>query len=132
MKQFLLAFFLLFNFQSFSQTLEGDRLALVALYNAANGPAWINNNWLIPGTPGDKPCGWSGVGCENGRITSLDVSGENLQGTLPSAIGNLTALKKLLINARYSTTTLTGYIPVELGNLTNLEELDIAGHAFSS
>ncbi|MCE7065390.1 T9SS type A sorting domain-containing protein [Dyadobacter sp. CY326] len=132
MKQFLLASLLLFGFQSFSQTLEDDRLALVALYNAANGPEWLDNNWVIPGSPGNNPCGWSGVTCENGRVTSVDVSGETLKGTLPSAIGKLTALKKLLINARFSTTRLTGDIPVELGNLTNLEELDIAGHAFSS
>jgi Leucine-rich repeat (LRR) protein len=132
MKHSLLSFLLLFSLNSFSQTLEDDRLSLVALYNAANGVQWAGNNWVIPGLPGDNPCGWSGIGCEGGRVTSVDVSGETLSGTIPAQIGNLTALKKLIINARFSSTHLTGNLPVELGNLINLEELDIAGHAFGS
>ncbi|WP_035332852.1 leucine-rich repeat domain-containing protein [Dyadobacter crusticola] len=130
MKKLLTFILLLSSFNTYSQTLEQDRLALVAVYNAANGVGWPGNNWVIPGAPGDNPCGWSGVGCEGGRVTSLDISGDELKGTLPAEIGSLTALKKLLLNARFSSTHLTGNLPIELGNLINLEELDIAGHAF--
>ena len=50
-------------------SLETDREALVALYNAADGPNWSDNtNWLS-----DEPSGeWYGVGTDrSGRVLSL-------------------------------------------------------------
>ena len=45
-----------------------ERWALVDLYLATNGPAWVNNsNWMI----GATPCAWFGVTCQtaNGPVT---------------------------------------------------------------
>ena len=50
-----------------------DRAALVALYNATDGPNWINSeNWLT-----DAPLGeWYGVEVDgSGRVVSIDLAG---------------------------------------------------------
>ena len=50
----------------------------------------------------------------------LDVSGNNLNGTLPSEIGAMTALVSLNV----SWNALSGSLPATLSNLTNLQHLD--------
>ena len=128
----LLLFLLMASVNSFGQTLESDRLALVAVYNSMGADQWFNKTgWNVPGTPGESPCGWYGVTCESGRVTGLDLSNNNLGGTIPAEIGNLSALKSL--NFSFSTDfelpeqLITGNIPAEIGNLTSLEYLNLAG-----
>ncbi len=110
-----------------------DSLILVELYNATGGADWHNNtNWLVPGEPISN---WHGVttgsdGCVtcldfvgvNDCSNNLNVSGNNLEGQIPSALGSLINLQTLLL----AKNSLTGNIPAELGNLTNLVELDLA------
>lgn len=125
----LLLFFLLISLKSFGQTLETDRLALVAFYNAIpldNYPDF--SSWVVPGTPGDSPCGWAGVTCEGGRVTKLDLGDYFISATLPPQIGNLTALTYLdLRGSGNEFGTWEGDIPEELGNLVNLEYLNLYG-----
>lgn len=104
---------------------EQDRAALVALFNAAGGDDWIDRtNWLS-----DEPLGtWYGVQTEGGRVVYLDLcgpGGNNLRGSMPAALGNLTALEEL----RLSNNFLTGPIPAELGRLTDLEVLRLSNNA---
>ena len=40
-------------------------------------------------------CEWTGVGCTSRSETILDLSGSSVQGTIPSEIGELTALTEL-------------------------------------
>ena len=137
MRHYLPALFLLFSLNTFAQgSLEGDRLALVALYNSADGDSWTNKTgWVVPGSIGDNPCGWSGVTCSGGRVTSLDLSNNNIGGTLPPEIGELSELKSL--NLGFSTdfgipfSLLGGAIPTQLGNLAKLEYLDLSGNNFT-
>ena len=105
-----------------------DRAALVALYNATDGPNWVNNdNWLT-----DAPLGeWYGVDTDaSGRVARLNLNGNvdrgvshivshGLTGRMPPELGNLTALQELSL--RFN--GLFGAIPGELGNLTGLEHL---------
>ena len=68
-----------------------DKAALVALYNATDGPNWENNrNWLS-----DRPIGeWSGVSTDaDGRVTVLSLDGNQLSGSIPSELGNLANLE---------------------------------------
>lgn len=97
-----------------AQTPHPDIAPLTALYNATNGPNWINKtNWLSD----NNPCGWFGVSCdENGRVTAIGLSQNNLVGTIPTTLGNLSYLKWLDI----TTNQLSGSIPSQLGGLTNL------------
>ena len=67
--------------------------ALAALYEAANGANWKNNdNWLS-----DRPIGdWHGVTTDrNGRVTELALHDNRLTGSIPAELGRLTNLTEL-------------------------------------
>ncbi|MCE7058649.1 T9SS type A sorting domain-containing protein [Dyadobacter sp. CY343] len=140
MKKLLVAVLLLICANSYSQTLEDDRLALIAFYNAADGQSWFserphdNPTWQVPGQPGDNPCSWNGVTCEGNRVVGLALSGEDVSGTIPKEIGNLTALKSLILPGggffQFQRPTLYGSLPLEFANLVNLETLDLSANFF--
>ena len=44
---------------------------------------------------GTTYCGWVGIGCSAGRVTNLTLTGRSLSGSLPAAVGSLSALKQL-------------------------------------
>ena len=95
------------------------RDALVALYNATNGPGWANNeNWLSE-APLDQ---WSGVftACD-GSLTHLVLIQNQLAGPIPSELGSLSNLTELSLIGN----ELTGPIPSELGSLSNLTLLSL-------
>ncbi len=101
-----------------TQGLAADRAALVALYNATDGPNWNHNqNWLS-----DEPLDeWYGVTVEDERVTGLVLNANQLTGTIPSELGNLAGLEGLYLGRN----RLTGSIPAELGNLA-LDTLDLS------
>jgi Leucine-rich repeat (LRR) protein len=95
--------------------------ALVALYNATAGSSWtIRTGWLSTLTP----CSWYGVTCSagNSHVTQLNIGGNNLVGSLPTELGNLTALTRLDLDSNQ----LSGAIPTALGSLTQLTYLDLS------
>ena len=98
---------------------ETDRAALVAIYNATDGPNWTNNhNWLT-----DAPVGeWHGVFTDvNGRVTGLVLTWNELTGKIPPEVGNLDRLEEL----SFWGNELSGEIPQELVSLGNLKRLDL-------
>ena len=106
-------------------SVEGDRAALVAFYNATNGPEWKDNtNWLS-----DKPLGeWFGVSTDaQGRVDTLRLYYNDLSGPIPVELGNLNNLTVLNLGSN----RLSGPIPVELGNLTNLTVLNLVSNQLS-
>jgi len=121
---------------------------LVTLYNSTDGDNWTNKSgWNVTNTP----CSWYGVTCSGGHVLEIDLGyyngthGNNLTGTIPRELGNLSNLMRLdlysnkltgtipteLVNLSHLTRLdlsyngLTGSIPSELGNLTNLESLSL-------
>ena len=72
-----------------------NREILVALYNSTNGPNWTNNtNWLTDAPLGD----WHGVETdENGRVTKLELGFNNLSGSLPPELGDLTTFNSWIL-----------------------------------
>ena len=94
-----------------------DQAALVALYNATDGPNWVNNeNWLTDAPLGD----WYGVGTDaSGGVVSLDLSENDLSGPIPPELGNATSLTTLDLGYN----NLFGPIPREIGNLPGLRRL---------
>ncbi len=99
-----------------------DRDALVALYEATDGPNWKNNsNWIS-----DEPLGaWHGVWTDvTGQVTDLDLQDNQLTGEIPAELGNLTNLRRLDLWGNQ----LTGEIPAELGGLVNLGRLVLGGN----
>ncbi len=101
------------------ESVVSDRAALVAVYNATDGPNWTDNtNWLS-----NEPLGeWEFVRTDGvgGRVTSLNSYGNQLRGEIPAALGNLTNLRGLQFSQE---PRLSGEIPAALGNLTNLRSL---------
>ena len=107
-----------------------DRAALVALYEATDGPNWVSSdNWLT-----DAPLGeWHGVTTDPfGRVVRLDLAGRwdsearvwirhGLTGSIPPKLASLAQLRTLYL----ASNRLTGSIPAELGNLSNLRELNL-------
>ena len=105
-----------------AQDHAGDKQALVALYNATDGPNWTNNeNWLS-----DEPLDdWHGVTVSDGRVTELAFESNQLTGTIPAELGNLSSLTILILQFNRQ---LTGPIPAELGNLSSLEVLALGAN----
>ncbi|RKN04550.1 hypothetical protein D7036_12105 [Aquimarina sp. BL5] len=128
---------------------ESEKQALIDLYNSTNGPNWTNNtNWLT-----DAPvCDWYGVTVVEGKVISLSLVNNNLDGILTPSISNLNLLTELILNSNrkllgslplelmeminlerlaLSSCNLSGNIPEEIGNLLNLEELYLGYNNFS-
>ena len=61
------------------------------------------------------------------NLTSLYLNNNQFTGSIPSAIGNLTNLTSLYLNYNQ----LTGEIPSEIGNLTNLTSLYLNNNQFT-
>ena len=98
---------------------EQDRAVLVEFYNATDGPNWTNNtDW----NSSESLDHWYGVSTDhNGRVTALSLHGNQLSGSMPPSLGNLTNLRELYLYYNQ----LSGEIPPSLGNLTNLTVLDL-------
>jgi len=98
---------------------SSDRAALVALYNATDGPNWANSeNWLTDAALEE----WHGVTTDSlGRVVRLELDRNKLTGEIPTELGGLASLKSLSLQRN----KLTGRIPAELGGLANLESLDL-------
>lgn len=101
-----------------SEIPQGDCEALEALYIATDGDNWSNRSgWLNTKTT----CSWYGVTCSGGRVTELRLQSNGLKGTLPAALGNLSALTWLELQFN----DLNGSIPSTLGDLAQLTELSL-------
>jgi len=94
-----------------------DRAALEFLYHATGGDDWKDNtNWLS-----DEPLEeWYGVGAGNGRVESLDLRNNNLDGEIPAAVGLLDDLFILDLGDN----AITGQIPPAIGRLQRLRDLN--------
>ena len=98
------------------------REALLALYEAAGGENWTRrDNW---GTNTEIST-WYGVTVEDNEVTGIDLSANNLSGTLPKELGALIRLKRLVLNDNLLTDT----IPASIGHISTLEELNLANNS---
>ncbi len=112
-----------------------DRVALVAFYNATDGPNWPrSDNWLTDMSLEDwhavdlnemgsvsclgGPCRWPDGDWETLRVRSIEH--------LPSELGDLEALERLAIAGSFGELS-SGPIPPELGNLEALKVLAVRG-----
>ncbi len=102
-----------------------DRGALLALYDATNGPDWTNNNaWATSTALGT----WDGVTTDaEGFVTHLILPNNGLQGSLPAAIGTFDRIEVLELNDN----ALSGPLQPALGDLSSLVTLRLFGNAFA-
>jgi len=133
-----------------------DCRALEKLFYDTDGFGWRNaRGWLQT----NQPCDWYGITCRTSgwprEIIHIDLSGNNLTGTLPGDLAFLSELKSIRIDnsgpgirlkklssvipatlgdlqhlevLSFNSNAFSGSIPAELGNLTNLRELDLGSN----
>lgn len=96
-----------------------ERDALVALYESTGGSDWISSDgWLSDAELGD----WYGVDTnDQGHVTRIVLTENNLVGSIPSELGVLAHLSRLSLQRN----GLTGEIPPELGRLAGIDTLDL-------
>ena len=95
--------------------------ALMALYVSTDGTNWTDNsNWNTASAVST----WFGVGVSGGQVSGVSLDNNQLIGTIPPELGNLSSL----ISLQLSGNQLTGTLPPELGNLTNLTTLRLASN----
>jgi hypothetical protein len=94
-----------------------NRFVLAYLYLVWSGQNWKEKtNWLRS----NSECDWYGVRCDSeGRITSLQLSSNNLQGAVERSLGTLTSLQALVLDGN----ELVGSIPLEVWTLPKLRKL---------
>ena len=103
-----------------------EREALVALYDAADGDNWTNNeNWCS-----DRPVDeWFGISVnEDGYVSEISLLWNNMQGTLPEEIDDLKYIEYISFQGNPQ---LGGLLPEDFWELTNLKGLSLAECSFS-
>ena len=113
-----------------------QRQALIALYNSTQGDGWTEQLRLEDLAPLSRRFCHAGHGEHMVRpdrrirhpdVAGIDLTGNNLVGTIPAEIGILTTLRNLYLdNGR-----LTGPIPLEIGSLTRLYHLGLSDNQLS-
>jgi len=89
---------------------------LTEIYYTMGGTGWYFTTW----NHNQSPCSWGGVTCESGHVVGLNFYEENLWGTFPAEIENLTFLESMSVNES------SAQVPPEFFNLTNIRSL--SGH----
>jgi len=104
---------------SFADISSTEKQSLIDLYHSTNGSQW-NNSWDL----NTDVSTWHGVTLENNAVVSLQLRFNNLEGTIPKSIKNLTNLRSLEL----SFNKLNGVIPSEIGLLSKLETFAVNGN----
>ena len=100
---------------------EVERLALSALFAAADGDSWRRRGgWNGSGDPG----GWYGVTTGGERVRSLSLANNGLSGNLAPEIVNLTELVSLDLSGN----GLRGPFPAGFSSLKELRVLRVGGN----
>ena len=112
-----------------NQDFESVHRNLSAFYRSTGGSSWRkNDNWNLTKVPTASEFRlWHGVLMVDGLLAGLTLNQNNLTGTLPPELGNLSRLWTLSLREN----ALSGPIPPELGRLSNLNRLTLDNNTLS-
>ncbi|KAI9386993.1 hypothetical protein POPTR_010G103000v4 [Populus trichocarpa] len=97
-----------------------DAAAMMKLRGSLGNPSTL-------GWSGSDPCNWLHVGCLDNRVTRIQIGNQNLQGTLPPELKDLTQLTRFEV----MNNQLTGALP-SLSGLSFLQVLFLHNNTLSS
>ncbi|MBQ4818722.1 immunoglobulin domain-containing protein [Aquimarina sp. MMG016] len=102
---------------------QAERDALLAIYNATDGPNWVNP-WDLSKNINE----WAGVilNSEN-EVIILSLKSRNLTGILPQELGDLVELTSIEV----SDNNLSGDFPSSMSNLTKLESISASDNNYT-
>ena len=121
-----------------AQVTPAERAALLAFYNATDGPNWFSENDADPTDDwdfsGPVTNDWKGITIFGGNVISINMNpnqliteANNLTGTIPNEIGNFPSLRLLNLAGE----NLTGNLPNSLFDLTELTYLNLVANNLS-
>ena len=115
------------SFQSGCSSLDSDRQcqALCELYSSMGGAGWSNNSgWGGGSDPiSGSWFGLNGIGVNSSAVIKIDISNNNIRGTLPKSLAGLPKLSSLACTEG----ALSGTIPSSWSDATTLQVLLISG-----
>ena len=103
---------------------------LTELYDSAGGAQWTNSSgWASTISSSNcDVCQWYGVTCDNnGNIIEIDLSFNNLNGSLPSSLGSIATLRKFDVFSN----NLSGLMPNIWSGMLDMEYLDLSANTFT-
>lgn len=108
-----------------------ETCTLLKLYESTHGNQWINSAGWLEASKGlnNNPCEWYGVTCnQDGRVVSIELSGNNLVGSIPVNLEYLDYLETMDV----SSNQLVGTFPTQLLQLENLRHLDLSNNQYET
>jgi len=139
------------NNMNYHESMLIQRYLLALIYFSNGGVKWHNaKNWISQ----EPECTWYGISCEVDQniISKVNLSSNNLKGTIISEIGEFRGLEYLaldsngleglipkeiikaqnLMTLKLAKNKLKGRIPVEMKYLTSMKELDLSMNRLTS
>lgn len=116
--------------QDFASLCHPFQSVLIDLYNSAGGNSWFNNDGWSNSISANNCniCDWYGITCDkDDNIVELDLSFNNLVGTVPSSLELVNTLRKVDLFSN----TLSGTMPDVWENMSQLSYLDLSANNFT-
>ncbi|XP_050224682.1 LRR receptor-like serine/threonine-protein kinase FEI 1 [Mercurialis annua] len=101
------------SFSGSSLALTEDGLTLLEMKSTLNDTRNVLANWLATD---ESPCKWTGISCNDQRVSSINLPYMQLGGIISASIGKLSRLQRLALHQN----GLHGIIPNEITNCTEL------------
>ncbi|WOH10428.1 hypothetical protein DCAR_0729897 [Daucus carota subsp. sativus] len=118
-----LVIFLILLAGKYGDSVDTDKEVLLHLRSFLEEKNHFNRGLYTTWNPLDSsPCGWYGISCNNGRVTGINLSNNNIAGNL---FGNFSALSELNY-LDFSVNTIEGSVPSDLGQCQNLKFLNLS------
>ncbi|KAM0072640.1 putative protein kinase RLK-Pelle-LRR-XII-1 family [Helianthus debilis subsp. tardiflorus] len=120
-----LAILIQMNVAGSGSNLPTDQVALLQIKSRITDPQGVLRSWndSLPF------CMWRGVTCgrRHRRVTSLNLTGRGLEGSLSPSVGNLSFLRSIILDDN----RFYGTIPPEISHLSRLQKLSLRKNLFT-